>query len=63
MIKPTANRYLAKKRVHFLNVVLCFASSSVLADSLALTTTGGLGQKLYEEWRILKKNSDQERKK
>ena len=32
----TANRRLAKKRVQCLNEVLCFISSSVLADSLVL---------------------------
>jgi len=32
----TANRRLAKKRVQCLNETLCFASSSVLADSLVL---------------------------
>ena len=32
----TANRRLAKKRVQCLNEALCFVSSSVLADSLAL---------------------------
>lgn len=32
----TANRRLAKKIVQCLNEALCFASSSVLADSLAL---------------------------
>lgn len=31
-----ANRRLAKKRVQCLNEVLCFVSSSVLADSLVL---------------------------
>jgi len=30
------NRRLAKKRVQCLNEALCFVSSSVLADSLAL---------------------------
>jgi len=30
------NRRLAKKRVWWLNEVLCFVSSSVLADSLVL---------------------------
>jgi len=30
------NRRLAKKRVQWFNVVLCFISSSVLADSLVL---------------------------
>ncbi len=34
--KTTANRRLAKKRVQCLNEVLCFVSSSVLADSLVL---------------------------
>jgi len=32
----TANRRLAKKRVQWLNEVLCFVSSSVLAESLVL---------------------------
>jgi hypothetical protein len=32
----TGNRRLAKKRVQCLNEVLCFVSSSVLADSLVL---------------------------
>lgn len=32
----SANRRLAKKRVQCLNEVLCFVSSSVLADSLVL---------------------------
>jgi hypothetical protein len=32
----THNRRLAKKRVSCLNEALCFASSSVLADSLVL---------------------------
>jgi len=32
----TANRRLAKKRVHWLNEALYFVSSSVLADSLVL---------------------------
>ena len=32
----TDNRRLAKKRVHCLNEVLCFVSSSVLADGLVL---------------------------
>ena len=35
-IKTTANRRLAKKRAKWLNEVLCFVSSSVLADSLVL---------------------------
>jgi len=34
--KTTHNRRLAKKRVQCLNEVLCFVSSSVLADSLVL---------------------------
>ena len=34
--KPAGNRRLAKKRVRSLNEVLCFVSSSVLADSLVL---------------------------
>jgi len=34
--KRTHNRRLAKKRVQCLNEVLCFVSSSVLADSLVL---------------------------
>jgi len=33
---PATNRRLAKKRVQCLNEILCFASSSVLADSLVL---------------------------
>ena len=33
---PAGNRRLAKKRFLFLNEVLCFVSSSVLADSLVL---------------------------
>jgi len=32
----SANRRLAKKRVQWLNEVLCFVSSSVMADSLVL---------------------------
>ena len=32
----TANRRLAKKRVQCFNEILCFVSSSVVADSLAL---------------------------
>lgn len=32
--KTGANRRLAKKRVHCLNEVLCFVSSSVLKESL-----------------------------
>jgi len=35
-ITTTANRRLAKKRFQCLNEVLCFVSSSVLADSLVL---------------------------
>ena len=31
-----ANRRLAKKRVKYLNEILCFVSSLVLADSLVL---------------------------
>jgi hypothetical protein len=34
--KPADNRRLAKKRVQCLNEVLCFVSSSVLADSFVL---------------------------
>jgi len=34
--KAAANRRLAKKRVQCLNEVLCFVSSSVLADSFVL---------------------------
>ena len=34
--KPGYNRRLAKKRVQCLNEVLCFVSSSVLADSFRL---------------------------
>jgi hypothetical protein len=33
---PATNRRLAKKRVQCLNEVLCFVSSSMLADSLVL---------------------------
>jgi len=36
-ITTGANRRLAKKRVQWLNEVLCFVSSSVLADSSVLT--------------------------
>jgi hypothetical protein len=35
-ISPADNRLLAKKRVQSLNEALCFASSSVLADSFVL---------------------------
>ncbi len=34
--KTAYNRRLAKKRVQWLNEVLCFVSSSVLVDSLVL---------------------------
>ena len=33
---PTTNRRLAKKRFQCLNEVLCFLSSSLVADSLVL---------------------------
>jgi hypothetical protein len=33
---PATNRRLAKKRLQYLNEALCFVSSSVLADGLAL---------------------------
>ncbi len=35
-IEAADNRRLAKKRVQYLKVALCFVSSSVLADSLVL---------------------------